>query len=420
MKLNRKTILKSCVALLNITLIIFNIAFENYSQQFNIIMAIYVFVLSAHITYKTRQNIGIFITMLFITYCNYSILYGRYINPSVAGINEVIKSTFFDSLAINVMLFFMTIIYFFLKPIIKVDFSSGFLMSEKRTNKIITWGAIVIIILISILFYTPAIGDSRAGYSPIYEYSIVFFILGFYYSGGRNSFTAKVLTIVLFLFAARDFMGGNRVPGLQVLIVYFLFSNSHKTTYKQVTIYSIIVIILMNTLAIYRSSFVLGNFSVIAGINNISNKMFAFDTAYYAYLASLTFIATKDIYSFTIRLGQFVDFLASQVVVGTVGESLYKISRKHFFHANGGVLPIYLFYYIGWIGTLLSGILVSFYLNLIKSVNEHSTGLKKVLMVYIIATVPRWFLYSPNQLLRGVLLMSLMYWVTVLIDSSIS
>lgn len=419
MKLRNQTMIKLFVLLFNIFLIIFNVAFENYGQGFNIIIALYVLTLSLYVTFKSRNNIAIFVMMLFISYCNYSILYGRYINPSIAQINKVIKSLHYDGVAINVMLLFITIIYFFLKPINKVDLSAGFLMSEKRSNRIITWGAMGIIVLISLLFYTPDIGNGRAGYSPMYEYSIVFFILGLYYSGKRNTYTVKIFTILLFLFVIRDFIGGHRVPGLQVLIVYFLFFVMHKTDYKKVTIISIAGIVFMNTIAIYRSSFILGDFSIINGFRNISEKMFAFDTAYYAYLASLTFVATKDIYSVIERGSQFIEFLSSQVIIGTVGESLYQISRKHFFHANGGILPIYLFYYIGWLGTLLTGILISFYINLIKSVNEHSPGLKKVLTVYIIATVPRWYLYSPNQLLRGVLLMTVAYWITTIINSII-
>ncbi|MFZ7133080.1 MAG: hypothetical protein ACOWWR_12040 [Eubacteriales bacterium] len=419
MKLKNQMILRLFVLLLNTFIIIFNVAFKNYSQQFNIIIAFYVLALSIYITFKSRNNIAIFIMMLFITYCNYSILYGRYINPSIAQINEVIRSTYYDGVAINVMLLFMTTIYCFLKPINKVDLSAGFLMSEKRTNRIITWGAMGIIVIISLLFYTPDIGNGRAGYSPIYEYSIIFFILGLYYSGKRSTYTVKVFIILLFLYVIRDFIGGHRVPGLQVLIVYFLFFIMHKIDYKKVIILSIIGIVIMSTLSIYRSSLILGDFSIISGFGNVSKNKFAFDTAYAAYLTSLTFVATKDLYSVIERAGHFFNFLASQLIIGTVGESIIQISRKHFFHVNGGVLPIYLFYYIGWIGTLLAGILVTFYLNFVKSVDEHSSGLKKVLTVYIVATVPRWYLYSPNQLLRGVLLMTIVYWITTIINSII-
>lgn len=104
-------------------------------------------------------------------------------------------------------------------------------------------------------------------------------------------------------------MGGHRVPGLQVLTVYFLFFIMHKINYKQVTIVSIGEIILMNTLAIYGGSLILGDFSFFRGVKNISEKMFAFDTAYYSYLASLTSIGSMGFYSLSERIVQLLDFM---------------------------------------------------------------------------------------------------------------
>lgn len=61
--------------------------------------------------------------------------------------------------------------------------------------------------------------------------------------------------------------------------------------------------------------------------------------------------------------------------------------------------------------------IVSFYLNIIKSVDAQSDGLNKVIMIYIIVMVPRWYLYNPNQLIREVLLLSLVYWIAVVVNS---
>ena len=417
MKINKEDLVRLLIVPFNLILITINVVFENYSRNFNIMIAIYVLFISLFLMYKARKNIAIFIVVMFIAYCNYSILYGRYINPSIASINDVLRSTSVDGLAINIMLFFMTCIYFFLKPITKMDFSAGLLMSNESSNIIIAWGAIIIILIASIFSYTPATGDTRAGYSPLYEYSVIFFIVGLYFCGDKESYITKIYRIAMLLYVLRDFIGGHRVPGLQVLIVYFMFFAIQRKNYKQVTIAFLFGIILLNTLAIYRSSFSLHDFSIIAGLKNISKHMFAFNTAYFAYFASLTFIATREFFTMSARFSQFLEFLASQIVVGTVGESLYQISRRYFAHSNGGVLPIYLFYYIGWIGAFLSGKLVSFYLNLINSVDKKSSGIKKVIMVYVIATVPRWYLYSPNQLLRGVLLLSLVYLTAKYIDT---
>jgi hypothetical protein len=137
--------------------------------------------------------------------------------------------------------------------------------------------------------------------------------------------------------------------------------------------------------------------------------MFAFSTAYFAYFASLTFIAVKPIYPLIERIFQFKDFLVSQFVLGTVGESLDAISLRHYYHAHGGVLPIYLYYYLGWLGVSISGIVVGLYLRFMSLTKHKKSELKNIVAIYITSTVPRWYLYSPNQLIRGVMIMSLMY-----------
>lgn len=84
------------------------------------------------------------------------------------SINNVINSITIDGLGINIILLFMTIIFWGLKPINKLELAPNFLMAENRSNKIIDWRVIAIIILISLFFYTPAIGEVRAGYPPKY------------------------------------------------------------------------------------------------------------------------------------------------------------------------------------------------------------------------------------------------------------
>ena len=419
MIIDKKMLSKIAICIMSLMFFLFNLLSDNYTEFSNILTAIYVFAIFVYLTYISRKNILLFIVFFFITYCNYSILYGRYINPEIAMINSVIESSYVDGLGINILLLFLTTILMFLKPIKKIEYDYGFLMNENRSNKLISWGAFLVIILIGIFFYTPAIDGGRAGYSPLYEYSTIFFIIGFYYSGKRRSITGKALVVLLILYTIRDFIGGHRVTGLQLMIILFVFFFAYRTNYRKVLLMGFAGIVLMNFVAVYRSTFMLSSTSIARSFNNLYEKMFAFDTAYYAYLASLTFIATKPLYPIVVRLGQFSDFIVSQILVGTVGESLYEISRKYYSHANGGILPIYFFYYLGWLGTIISGLLVTIYFNLIESVRTSTLGLKKVILVYVVATVPRWYLYSPNQLIRGVILLIIVYYIAHIVDTII-
>ena len=400
-------------------LFLYNVISSDYTKSFNIVTGVYVLFLSICLMYKSRHNLLVFMVFSFIAYCNYSILYGRYIYPEIAYINTVITSVYIDGIGINALLLFMTTILVFLKPIQPVKQEYGYLMNEKHSNNLVSWELFIVIILIGMLFLHPNADGGKAGYSPLYEYSTIFFIMGFYYTGRRKNFTSIALVVLLFFFVARDFFGGNRVTGLQLMLIFFIYFFSHRIKYWQLVLLGVIGIVLMESVAVYRSSYILGSNTLATGISGLFANKFAFDTAFYAYLASLTFIATRSFYTFTERMGDFMNFLASQVVIGTVGDSLYVISRKHFFHANGGILPAYMFYYLGWLGSIVSGLIVAIYMNLFKTLKESSNGLKKVIVVWIVATVPRWYVYSPYQLIKGVIFLTIVYYATYFIDQII-
>jgi hypothetical protein len=205
-----------------------------------------------------------------------------------------------------------------------------------------------------------------------------------------------------------DFYGGSRVTGIQLIIIFLLFNFSKYLNARNIVIFMFFGLIIANILSVYRGDYSLSIQDLSLGISKLFNEGLAFDTSYFAYFASLTFIGTIDYYSVVERLGHFMNFFISQFYPGEFGESLYQISRRHFFHSNGGVLPIYMYYYLGAVGSVMISFVVVMYMKILNNYLKVKF-LYIVMGVYFVVTVPRWYLYSPYQLLRGMLLIIIVY-----------
>jgi len=257
---------------------------------------------------------------------------------------------------------------------------------------------------------------SKSGYSPLYEYSIIFFIIGFYYTG--DSKISKILLSLLAIFyVVFDFLGGQRSTGIQILIILVLMVFTKYLNTRRIIVGAGILLVFITFIGLYRGNFSTTGINIGTIIDYLRNGGGGYATVGFAYHTSLTFLGSMQHYSVLERLQQFCQFFASQFVIGTVGQSLIQISRQYYTHYNGGVLPIYLFYYIGYIGTAGIAWLVSKYYNIMRAIDKSSSGYKTTLAIYIASTTHRWYLYSPNQLLRGALLMLLMFWVFSKLDS---
>ena len=260
------------------------------------------------------------------------------------------------------------------------------------------------------LYYSFSFGE-QAGYSPQYEYSTVFFIIGLKYTGNSKFLTTLLLLLACF-YILFDFLGGQRSTGVQIALIVVLMKFYKYLTPKLVLTMVLSGMILTRLVATLRASLFMTDFTIGDILSSMTETMFASDTAGHAYYTSLTFVATMDIYPLITRLGQFGDFVTSIFVSGA-DEGLAWICNRHFEHGFGGILGIYMYYYLGYLGTFLIACLVGFYYKMMMVTTSSLSQLNNwafIVCVYVAATTIRWYVYSPSQLLRGVLLLSLVYY----------
>lgn len=368
------------------------------------------------VVYISRKNPIIFISVILIAYTNYSIFVLRYFHPDILYINQYLIDDSLDSRGARVMAFFIVLLYYLIMKYkrlypVSLDAKEATLFADSRkSNSILVYTICAILVAIWGLFYKFNVGE-RSGYSPIYEYSTVFFIIGFYLAGNKRTLRLPLLALAGF-YILMDFMGGQRSTGVQIAIIVVLCNYYKYITARRVLLLGVIGILGTTLVAIFRASFIAGNISISSAFEKLSELMFASDTSGFAYYTSLTFIGTMDHYTLIERIGQFVEFALSQIVVGTVGEAVTERALRFYVHYYGGILPIYLYYYLGFFGTALICFVVATYYKIMMKIESNrfqTKPLMAAIVIYVSATTIRWYLYSPNQILRGVLLLSIVF-----------
>lgn len=365
-----------------------------------------------------RRNIMLFTLFSLIAYFNYSIMIANYIK---------VLPTYFTSLSddpvslegLIILFFFQILIVVFIPADIGPTITQRSIFVKKSQNNSFVLTAVIGFVLLYILlfqFQRPEILGARGTPEPLYEYSLVFFIVGYYFVSSRKPFKI-FLSVLLGFFVLQNFAFGGRVIGLQLILAYILIFHAHRLTIIRVLPVLLVGFIILSIIGEQRAEISFSFQSVGSILDNLFEKAFALDTAYSAYFTSLTFLKTADMLTFAERLDLFLRFLLSIVFGGRVsGSVLASYTRSFYIHYFGGVLPFHLYFYLGWLGIALSAFLVRIYISIINSLRDDSGGLKKCVSVYVVVSVFRWYLYSPLGLLRGVILLSIVYLVASIVS----
>ena len=105
-------------------------------------------------------------------------------------------------------------------------------------------------------------------------------------------------------------------------------------------------------------------------------------------------------------------FLGSKIV----DSNLAVYTRQYYVHYYGGVLPLYMYFYLGILGIMFIVLYLKFWIKKMNESSKKVSHLQRCLCIYISACVPRWYLYSPSSLFRGVLIFIFVYKMVELLD----
>lgn len=389
----------------------------NDKGDFNRVAVYVLLIINIFTIIKVWKNWYLFIVFLVITYSNYSICVANYLSSSFKNYFIGYAHTLIGVKGLNILLCFSLLLLLFTPVIEKRDPVKSAIIESNRYNPVIVFGISVVLILIWIYgFHRPDEVGERGSPSALYEYSLIFFIVSLYYSKKEK----LLIGINLFLgaaFALQNFVFGGRITGVQVILVMALCLLIDKFDMKKLLPVGIVLFIIMSGIGQVRASILQEGLNFRAITKSLFSHYFALDTAYSAYFTSMTFLDELTQTSVSQRFYLFGKWVLSMFLGGSVKDSnLAYYTRQFFVHYNGGVLPFFAWFYLSFPGLVLLAFYLRFLFLKISTANCNNNGLIRCLAVYVCASTFRWYLYSPSQIFRGVMLLCLVYGFAYLVD----
>ena len=376
--------------------------------------AVLVLVLTLVLVWKSRIYPGLFIINMFVLWFNYSIVIERYLIREPWELYDQFVTLRVHQLGIDCLLLFVACVIFFF-PAVHVRQGKKHVNLETEYNSLLAGllAAAIVVVILNRFWWHIIPGELQ-----LYEYAVIFFILGLYYCG-TNKFLRALYFVLGVVHCLSTMMIGGRVDAMQILLVLYVFFFFRYYTAKRIVVLMVLGVIFLSIVGVYDDIYdqiVIGDTGALLDVlgtafSNLRSRWLAIDTAYFAWLSSMSFIAYGDMVSWLERGKDLAWYLISQVLGGGVYHAkLCAVTREYFVHYNGGIFPIYFFYYLGTIGVAFSGwIIARFYGFVSKLELPSQKKFSKILGIYVIATMPRWYVYEPTSLLRGVLFLAICY-----------
>ena len=410
MKIRKNVLLEKVILFFLLLLCLMLIIFDYYPK---LLVCILIILVEIFMLIKVRKNNMLLFIYLCIFYFDYSVIVGKYIGIPIKRLSIVysqipMKSNVHFIGLMSILLFH--IILALLMPKVKETPNNPFVnnfLEKKASIAFIT--LLTTIIILGYLFF-PSIVGSRA----LYEYAIILFCLGFY-SSKKNSSYYYILVFLMAISTVVNMYHGGRIISLMPMIAYFIIHNITKLTSKKLIEFFVIIIVVFTFFGLYgdliekKESIKRVSFNDLG--TTLVERKFTLDTSVAAYWAGLTYIATSGKVTAHYRMINFMEYITKYTLLGSKSNyiPLNELSYKYYVHYSGGYAQSYFYFWLGYVGVIIYAIYISIFINIVNNITKESTDLKKIICIYFISTLPRWYLYYPTPLFRGIVIMLIIY-----------
>ena len=372
--------------------------------------------------YKCWNNMYLLIVSTFIAYSNYSIAVGIYLDESLRPKYLYPQIQNVDIYSVGIFLMFLTMLSLaILSPKCKkntVKVAREFVKTENK-NDIVFFALMILFIGIVVLGNSRA-SNSRGSSTAIYEYASILIILMFYFSG-RKKIQKNICAVCCLVYALTSLLNGTRIEALICVIIFALCYFENEINPVVLLLAMLLGLIAFSIVGTLRGNWALlkGNVGEIAG--TLTKHKFVFDTCTHAYFPMLCMIDIYRKYSFL----EAMHYLVAFVLTIFLGQSrvndgnLIQVVSNYFYHNYGGVSQGFFFVWFSYMGALIYAVVILAYTRFINDKKVMLTPTKCSAIIYVVASVPRWYLYGPWSLFRGVLICVIFTKVTVCCEKTI-
>lgn len=374
-------------------------------------------VLSVYAVYCQRNNVLMMLLNIVLLYFNYSLVASVYWNTG--SLDPIFSSYSWNEFlrGINIELVFFGTYVVFLRENNVID-NRVFLQRGKPVYCVVIACAAYIVLAPFLFYHTEAFG-TRGVVTAFYEYSLIVLIVALCLCNRDIKAIGLLLAASVWLIV-HGILHGERVLALQLMIVWGLYLLLHVLTVKLIIPACIGGIFFFTVFGMYRGLSDLDGNVLESVFNSLLRGGLANDTSYAAYQTSMNILRFADITSLWNRLLYFLKYLLYIVAGSAVPDvNLSILALEVGGHGGGGWLPTYAYFWLGYIGVIAAGVGLAWLVNTTTNLQKRRSYLN-YLALYIVATSPRWYLYSPSPLTRGLLMFTLFFVVAVAAEKIVS
>lgn len=360
--------------------------------------------------YRSRFQKVVFLMFAFFFMYSYSLLpyfwggidiavYSDYNNPESLG----------NALRIHFLLF-ITFFCFYNPEKTSLYLKSNIVFYDYKT---VFW------VNIGILFFLIFLGKSGnsfldGGYGTnqvevvgglsIYEYSPLFLLLGFIFSGD-NKFKQKILLLLATIYMLKSLMFGGRIETLQTMILLFIFFGEKKISLRMILTILVIAYFLGEVINKIRGNPLLlleGHYSELFNVLDFSDRDIIISNQGDVWYASARLIGLVQdgIISFEDRIYSFLNWIMSLLLPGRFVDPIANLANylsDIYTTGGGGLISAYFYTWLSYPGVILIGLFISTILNK-AYISKNNYLILYSIMVFI--TFPRWFAYNPITMFK--------------------
>ena len=402
---------------ISVSSLILSFIFYNLKNNCNFFLGILLLLINFYLVYKFRNSKKLFLLFIMILYFNYSFVVTHYLSKTPTLLNNLyLQLTNINTLKITIII---QIIFFnimnLLIPNITYNKKDVLINNDDNNKYYGTTTVILDIVLIIILMYHIISGINHN--TALLEYSILLFIFSFYY--GKKSNINKVYTeIIMLIFIVYSILIGQRISVLQFLLADFIINYLDIINVKILIFCFTLGIILFTFFGLYGDfkdyGYNLKDLTFEYTMNEIKNRKFALDTSVSAYFNTASMIELRKKYSTKDRLSNAKKYFIDYTILNKKYENNDRVDiliRDYQVNYGGGFITGWFYFWFGKIGILLISVYISFLLSIV--LRKQKTIYQKLLAIFIISTAPRWYLYEPTLLFRGIIIFSVFYFILV-------
>ena len=387
---------------------------NRYNPVQNMLCGIAVLIYMLITLFEIKNHYNLWFMTFLMFFFNYSIIVNDYLPGGQAIALTYYGDPFYYGIGIHLMLLFVTVFFTNLLPKIK-DYDAICMRKNAKNNSILVVGIIALMLLIIVFGISREVGNGyNVQVTALYEYLYLLAFMALYYSDGNIKTEIFIVGIIL-VAIVQDLMLGGRITSLQLIVLLIIYYEEWLSK-KLLLLGCTAGLMLFNIIGIYRHSHSWASINVSSIIASTLENRFALDTAYFAWYASITNVVTTLTSSLQERLHNLLGFVLSILGVDLEGYVLLPTLShlKGNMNYGGSLIFTYAYFWLGIIGVIILAFVMAKVMAWGVKNGKSVIGLFVVTILCV--TLPRWYLYSPLNFFRSLLLGGICFGVFYIAD----